>query len=71
MRRVARSSGGLGWSLNTTAGGEIVHHGGANSTGFRSFSQFSPGRGTGLVILTNGLSGSELWTRLISAVGDF
>jgi CubicO group peptidase (beta-lactamase class C family) len=61
---------GLGWSLNTTPVGDVVHHSGANSTGFRCFAQFSPGRGTGLVILTNGLSGGELWTRLVSAVGD-
>lgn len=61
---------GLGWSLNATAGGDVVHHGGANRTGFRCFAQFSPSRGTGLVILTNGLGGGELWTRLVSAVGD-
>ena len=61
---------GLGWSLNTTAAGDVVHHSGANSTGFRCFGQFSPGRGTGIVILTNGLGGGELWTRLVSAVGD-
>ena len=61
---------GLGWCLNTTPAGDVVHHGGANSTGFRSFGQFSPGRGSGIVILTNGLGGGELWTRLISTVGD-
>ncbi|WLT32029.1 serine hydrolase [Geothrix sp. PMB-07] len=61
---------GLGWSLNTTAQGDIAHHSGANSTGFRCFSQFSPSRGTGLVILTNGTQGGELWTRLIAAIGD-
>jgi CubicO group peptidase (beta-lactamase class C family) len=61
---------GLGWSLNTTLSGEVVHHSGANSTGFRSFGQFSPARGSGIVILTNGLGGGELWTRLVSAAGD-
>ncbi|MBK9088351.1 MAG: serine hydrolase [Holophagales bacterium] len=61
---------GLGWSLNSTAAGDVVHHSGANSTGFRSFGQFSPGRGSGIVILTNGLGGGELWTRLVSAIGD-
>ncbi len=61
---------GLGWSTNTTAAGDVVHHGGANSTGFRSFGQFSPARGTGIVILTNSLGGGELWTRLVSVVGD-
>jgi CubicO group peptidase (beta-lactamase class C family) len=75
IERPGRAKGGevfwgLGWSLNTTVEGEIVHHSGANSTGFRSFSQFAPGRGTGIVILTNGLSGGELWTRLVSVVGD-
>ena len=61
---------GLGWSVNTTAAGDIFHHSGANRTGFRCFAQFSPERGSGLVILTNGLGGGELWTRLVAAVGD-
>jgi CubicO group peptidase (beta-lactamase class C family) len=61
---------GLGWGLNTTAEGDVVYHSGANRTGFRSYCQFSPERGTGIVILTNGLGGGELWTRLIAAVGD-
>ena len=61
---------GLGWGLNTTAAGDVVYHSGANRTGFRSYCQFSPGRGTGIVVMTNGLGGSELWTRLIAAVGD-
>lgn len=61
---------GLGWGLNTTAAGDVVYHSGANRTGFRSYCQFSPARGTGIVVLTNGLGGGELWTRLISAVGD-
>jgi CubicO group peptidase (beta-lactamase class C family) len=61
---------GLGWSLNTTAQGDIAHHSGANRTGFRCFSQFSPARGSGLVILTNGTQGGELWTRLVAAIGD-
>lgn len=61
---------GLGWSLNTTAQGDIAHHSGANSTGFRSFSQFSTTRGSGLVILTNGAQGDEVWKRLVAAIGD-
>ena len=61
---------GLGWGLNTTAGGDVVYHSGANRTGFRSYCQFSPARGTGIVVMTNGLGGGELWTRLIAAVGD-
>jgi len=61
---------GLGWSINTTDQGDIAHHSGANRTGFRSFSQFSPARGSGLVILTNGAQGDELWKRLVAAIGD-
>lgn len=61
---------GLGWSVNTTAGGDIYHHSGANQTGFRCFSQFSLARGSGLVILTNGINGGDLWTRLVAAIGD-
>ncbi len=61
---------GLGWSLNATPGGDVAHHSGANSTGFRSFAQFSPGRGSGIVVLTNGLGGGELWIRVVSVVGD-
>jgi CubicO group peptidase (beta-lactamase class C family) len=62
---------GLGWSINTTARGDVLHHGGSNGTGFRCFSQFSPDRGTGLVILTNGTRGGDLWTRLVASIGDF
>ncbi len=61
---------GLGWGINTTAAGDIVYHSGSNRTGFRCYSQFSPTRGSGIVIMTNGAGGGELWTRLISAVGD-
>jgi len=62
---------GLGWSLNATAQGDIAHHGGSNQTGFRCFSQFSPARGTALVVFTNGAGGGELWTRLVAAFGDW
>jgi CubicO group peptidase (beta-lactamase class C family) len=61
---------GLGWSINTTEEGDIIHHSGANRSGFRSFSQFSPGRGSGIVIMTNGVRGDDLWTRVIASVGD-
>jgi CubicO group peptidase (beta-lactamase class C family) len=61
---------GLGWSINATPAGDIVHHSGSNRSGFRCFSQFSPGKGSGIVIMTNGTNGGDLWTRLISEVGD-
>ncbi len=62
---------GLGWSLNETASGWIAHHSGANSSGFRCFCQFHPGKDTGLVIMTNGLGGGELWTRIVKEMGDY
>lgn len=61
---------GLGWSVNATEDGDIMHHSGANRSGFRCFSQFNPGRRSGIVIMTNSLNGGELWTRLISQVGN-
>jgi CubicO group peptidase (beta-lactamase class C family) len=61
---------GLGWSINSTDGGDLYHHSGANRTGFRCFSQFSLDRRSGLVILTNGINGGDLWTRLVAAIGD-
>ncbi len=61
---------GLGWGINETPDGDVVYHSGANQTGFRCYSQLSPSRGTGLVILTNGLGGGALWTRLVAAIGD-
>ncbi|HTY59037.1 MAG TPA: serine hydrolase [Bacteroidota bacterium] len=61
---------GLGWSVNTTGEGDIIHHSGSNRSGFRSFCQFSPTRGSGLVILTNSVRGDELWARIVAMAGD-
>jgi len=62
---------GLGWSINATEDGDFFHHSGANRSGFRCFAQFHPQRGSGIVIMTNGVNGSELWTRLIQRIGNF
>lgn len=61
---------GLGWGIDSTITGDIVYHSGANQTGFRCYSQYNMREGSGIVIMTNGQNGSELWSRLISAVGD-
>ncbi len=61
---------GLGWSINSTKAGDIIHHSGANRSGFRCFSQFNPAEGSGIVIMTNSLSGGDLWSRLIREIGD-
>lgn len=61
---------GLGWVIDATITGDIVYHSGSNQTGFTCYAQFNRREGSGIVIMTNGRNGSELWTRLISAVGD-
>ncbi|MEI6613991.1 MAG: serine hydrolase [Chrysiogenales bacterium] len=61
---------GLGWVIDSTITGDIVYHSGSNQTGFTCYAQFNSREGSGIVIMTNGKNGSDLWGRLISAVGD-
>lgn len=61
---------GLGWAIDSTITGDVVYHSGANQTGFRCYSQFSPKDESGVVIMTNGENGNELWRRLIKEIGD-
>lgn len=61
---------GLGWAIDSTITGDVVYHSGANQTGFRCYSQFSPKDESGIVIMTNGENGNELWRRLIKEIGD-
>ncbi|MEJ6007108.1 serine hydrolase domain-containing protein [Paucibacter sp. AS339] len=61
---------GLGWAINTSAQGDIAYHTGTNSTGFRNYCQFSPSRGSGFVLMSNGLNGKQLWMRLMALLGD-
>ena len=60
----------LGWSLDATPEGDIVEHSGSNSSGFRSFGQFNPAKGSGLVIFMNGDAGYRLRTAVIERIGD-
>lgn len=61
---------GLGWAIDSTVTGDVVYHSGANQTGFRCYSQFSPKDKSGIVIMTNCENGNELWRRLIKNIGD-
>jgi CubicO group peptidase (beta-lactamase class C family) len=61
---------GLGWVIDATISGDIVYHSGSNRTGFACYAQFNRREGSGIVIMTNGRNGSDLWGRLISVVGD-
>jgi CubicO group peptidase (beta-lactamase class C family) len=76
VRRPGRALGlgvywGLGWAVDSTISGNIIYHSGANRSGFRCYSQFNYEQGSGIVIMTNGLNGSELWRRVVEKVGDF
>jgi CubicO group peptidase (beta-lactamase class C family) len=76
MERSGRALGlftywSLGWAIDSTAYGKIYYHSGANRTGFRCYSQFNLVEGSGIVIMTNSINGTELWTRLIKRIGDF
>lgn len=76
MERPGRSLGlypyrGLGWAIDSTITSDILYHGGSNQTGFRCYSQFRINEGTGIIIMTNGAGGSELWAELIRRIGDY
>lgn len=60
---------GLGWAIDSTITGDVIYHSGANQTGFRCYSQFSPKDGSGIVIMTNSENGNELW-QVIKEIGD-
>ena len=61
----------LGWGINTSAEGDVIYHTGSNQSGFRCYCQFKPGEGSGIVIMTNGEGGTNVWERIISRIGDF
>lgn len=61
---------GLGWAVDVSAQGDIAYHSGTNRTGFRCYSQFSPARDSGLVLMSNSLAGDRLWRTLVAQVGD-
>ena len=60
---------GLGWSIEPAVSGPRVRHSGSNGTGFRSYVEFDPKAGHGLVILTNGSSGDGFWKDLVELIG--
>lgn len=61
---------GLGWSIEPTASGNRVRHSGSNGTGFRSYVEFDPAKGHGLVIMTNSDSGDKLWKELVGFIAE-
>jgi CubicO group peptidase (beta-lactamase class C family) len=60
----------LGWSLDVTPEGDIVQHSGSNSSGFKSFGQFNPAKGSGLVIMANGDGGYGVRAAVTERIGN-
>jgi CubicO group peptidase (beta-lactamase class C family) len=60
----------LGWSLEVTAEGDIAHHYGSNSSGFKAFAQFNRAKGSGFVIFANGEGAGPLRDAVIARIGD-
>ncbi len=59
----------LGWAIEPAASGPRVRHSGSNGTGFRCHAEFDPEKGHGLVIMTNGTKGDDLWRELVERSG--
>lgn len=60
---------GLGWAIEPTPSGPRFRHSGSNGTGFRSYVEFDPAAGHGLLIMTNAVNGDRLWKDLVSRIG--
>ena len=59
---------GLGWQIDATSAGDRIYHGGTNGSGFRCYNEFDPRRGSGFVIMTNGLAGNKLWEAVVERI---
>jgi CubicO group peptidase (beta-lactamase class C family) len=72
-RQGSRTTGeirfGLGWSIEPAASGPRIRHSGSNGTGFRSYAEFDPEAGHGLIIMTNADRGDALWRELVEFMG--
>ena len=66
QREDASADWGLGWGLRKLNTQRQVYHSGSNGSGFRCYSEFFPATGDGLVIMTNSLSGADLWKAVVN-----
>mgnify|MGYP002399028228 CR=1 FL=1 len=67
--RPVSSHYGLGWAIDLTASGKRIRHSGSNAAGFRCYCEFYPQLGSGIVIMTNGAGGTNLWRKIIEVIG--
>ncbi|WP_305805008.1 serine hydrolase domain-containing protein [Stenotrophomonas sp. YIM B06876] len=58
---------GLGWNMEATADGPVFYHSGSNGDIFRNFAMGDAQRRRGIVVLTNGGSGSFVHQRIVRA----
>jgi CubicO group peptidase (beta-lactamase class C family) len=58
---------GLGWNMEATAGGPVFYHSGSNGDIFKNFAVGDAQRRRGIVVLTNGGSGSFVHQRVVRA----
>ena len=57
----------LGWNLEQTRFGPVLHHAGNNADQFRAFALAEPARGRALVVLTNGGGGATVCQHIVRA----
>lgn len=62
---------GLGWNMETTRDGPVFYHSGSNSGIFKNFALGDAQRGRGIVVLTNGGSGSFVHRRVVRAATGY
>jgi len=62
---------GLGWNMEQTRDGPVFYHSGSNSGIFKNFAIGDAQRGRGIVVLTNGGSGSFVHQRVVRAVTGY
>jgi len=62
---------GLGWNMEDTRDGPVFYHSGSNSGIFKNFAVGDALRGRGIVVLTNGGSGSFVHQRVVRAATGY
>ncbi|MDQ8051308.1 serine hydrolase domain-containing protein [Luteibacter sp.] len=62
---------GLGWNMEPTRDGPVFYHSGSNGGIFKNFALGDAQRGRGIVVLTNGGSGSFVHQRVVRAATGY
>ena len=62
---------GLGWNMEATPDGPVFYHSGSNGDIFKNFAVGDAQRRRGIVVLTNGGSGSFVHQRIVRAATGY